>query len=103
MSSSSTSLGSPGPVEVRNNEAESRFEAVVEGHVSVVDYVRQGSALVLPHTFVPPVLRGRGIAEKLVRTALEYARAEKLTVVPACSYVALYIERHAEFKSLVAR
>lgn len=98
---SPSSPASPAPVEVRNNTAESRFEAVVEGHVSVVDYLRQGDVLVLPHTFVPPVLRGRGIAEKLVRAALDYARAEKLKVVPSCSYAALYIERYPEFKSLV--
>ncbi|HEY1108965.1 MAG TPA: GNAT family N-acetyltransferase, partial [Opitutaceae bacterium] len=103
MSSSPSPGGSaPVPVEVRNNLSESRFEALVDGHLSVVDYARQGDTLVLPHTFVPPALRGRGIAEKLVRTALDYARTEKLKVVPSCSYVALYIERHPDFKSLLS-
>lgn len=98
---SSSSPDRAAVVEVRNNAAESRFEAVVDGHLSVVDYIRQGGTLVLPHTFVPPALRGRGIAEKLVRAALDYARAEALSVEPTCSYVALFIERHSEFKSLV--
>lgn len=96
-----SSSASSVPIEVRNNVSESRFEATVEGHLSVVDYVRQGETLVLPHTFVPTTLRGRGIAEKLVRAALDYARAEKLNVVPSCSYVAAFVQRHPEFKSLL--
>jgi predicted GNAT family acetyltransferase len=56
----------------------------------------------MTHTFVPGELRGRGLAEQLVRAALEHARAEKLRVVPACSYVAKYIERHPEYRALLA-
>jgi uncharacterized protein len=51
---------------------------------------------------VPPTLRGKGIAEKLVRQALEYARAQNLRVVPACSYVDVFIQRNSSFKDLVA-
>ena len=87
---------------VRHNAAENRFEALVDGQLSVADYERQGSEIIFTHTFTPPALRGRGIAERLVRAALEYARTEKLRVVPACSYVAVFIERHAEFKPLLA-
>ena len=87
---------------VRHNEAEQRFEAIVDGHLAVADYERQEGAMVLTHTFVPPALRGRGIAEKLVRAALEHARASGAKVVPACSYVAAFIERHAEYRSLVS-
>jgi uncharacterized protein len=87
---------------VRHNAAEHRFEAVVDGQLSVADYERQGNEIVFTHTYTPPALRGRGIAEQLVRAALEYARTEKLRVVPACSYVAVFIDRHAEFQPLLA-
>jgi len=87
---------------VRHNRAESRFESGAEGALALVEYERRGSELVLTHTFVPPALRGRGLAEPLVRAALEHARAEKLRVVPACSYAATFIERHAEYQSLLA-
>lgn len=89
-------------VVVRHNVAEHRFEATVDGLASVADYELRGADLIMTHTFVPPQLRGRGIAEKLVRFALEHARSERLRVVPACSYVALFIERHAEFRPLLA-
>jgi uncharacterized protein len=86
---------------VRHNAAESRFEAEVDGGMSVADYVLRNGEMVMTHTYTPPELRGRGIAEKMVRAALDYARAEKLRVVPACSYVDIYIQRHPEYRSLV--
>lgn len=87
---------------VKHNAAESRFEAEVDGVRSVADYELQGERMIFTHTFVPAELRGRGIAEKLVRAGLEHARAQRLRVMPACSYVAVFIERHAEFKPLLA-
>ena len=92
----------PEDIVVRHNTAESRFEVITDGRLSVADYQLRGGEMVMTHTFVPPELRGRGIAEKLVRAALEYAQGEQLRVVPACSYVDVFIRRHAEFQSLVS-
>lgn len=89
-------------VVVRHNTAENRFEAQVEGRLSVADYTMQNGEMIITHTFVPPELRGRGIAEKLVRAALEHAQKRQLRVVPACSYVDVFIQRHREFQSLVS-
>lgn len=89
------------PVVVAHNLAAHRFEAQVDGHLAVAEYERDGTRLIMTHTFVPPELRGRGLAEKLVRPALDFARIEGLTVVPACSYVAAFIQRHAEYQALL--
>ena len=86
---------------VRHNAAENRFEAEVDGRLSVADYQLRGTEMIMTHTFVPPELRGRGIAEKLVRVALEHARGERLKVVPACSYVETFIKRHPEYGPLL--
>jgi predicted GNAT family acetyltransferase len=94
--------GKAADIVVRHNTAENRFEAEVEGTLSVADYQLRDGEMVMTHTYVPPAMRGRGIAEKLVRAALEHARDEKLRVVPACSYVDVFIQRHAEFQPLVA-
>lgn len=92
----------PAPdVTVAHNSAASRFEAVVGAHTAVAEYVIYGGRVVFNHTFVPNELRGRGLAEKLVRAGLAWARAEGRKVVPQCSYVAAYIERHAEYKDLL--
>jgi len=92
----------PESVPVRHNAAASRYEVTVDGHLSVCEYGLAGEQIVFTHTLVPPELRGRGIAEQLVRTALADARAAGRKVVPACSYVAKFIERHREYQDLLA-
>lgn len=87
--------------EVRHNHAEHRFEITVDGRLAVADYELGDGRMVMTHTFVPSELRGKGLAEKVVRAALDYARRENLKVVPACSYVQVFIERNVEFKSLL--
>ena len=90
------------PVTVRHDEAQSRFLIEIDGHLAHADYTLDGERIVFTHTFVPPELRGRGLAEYLVRAALAHARLHKFQVVPACSYVAAFIERHKEFSDLLA-
>jgi uncharacterized protein len=90
-------------VPVRNNEADGAFEIEIDGHVALLQYFRRGSdTIVYPHTLVPPELEGHGLAARLAKHALEYARANGLRVVPRCPYVRAYLERHPEYQDLVA-
>lgn len=86
---------------VRHDAAAQRFELISDGYRSELTYTLDGERVVFTHTFVPPELRGRGIAEQLVRAGLGWAKAEAKRVVPACSYVAKFIERHSEFRDLL--
>ena len=89
-------------ISVRHNESECRFEAEVDGFMGVAEYALRDGEMTMTRTFVPPELRGRGIAEKLVRAGLEHAQAQHFRVVPACSYVEMFIKRHREFQTLVS-
>lgn len=88
---------------VQHNAAASRYEVKVDGHLSVAEYKLDGLRMIFTHTAVPPELRGRGVAEILVRAALADARTAGRRVVPQCSYVTRFIERHQEFQDLVAK
>lgn len=88
-------------IEVRHNPTAQRFEALAGGHLSVAEYRRDGQRILFTHTEVPPVLRGQGIAAKLVRVALDYAREYGLTVVPLCWYVDAFIRRNPEYRDLL--
>lgn len=92
----------PAPSPVHHNAAEKRYEITAAGETSVAEYERTGDTIIFTHTYVPPALRGRGLAEQLVRRALEDARAAGQKVVPQCSYVARFIDRHREFQPLLA-
>lgn len=88
-------------LEILHNAAARRYEVTVDGHLSVCEYEFADGRMVFTHTVVPPELRGRGIAEKLVRAALADARAAGRKVVPACSYVAKFIERNKDYQDLL--
>jgi predicted GNAT family acetyltransferase len=53
------------------------------------------------HTWVAPVLRGRGIANELAQMALEYARDNQLKVDVVCPLVFHFLSKHPEYKPLV--
>lgn len=90
------------PYDIRNNEEQSRFETVVDGHTAFTQYdLEDPDRIVFTHTEVPQELSGRGIAQQIVRTALEHARDRKLTVVPECQYVATFIKRNPEYEELM--
>lgn len=95
------SVPTPAP-EVRHNAASHRYEIESEDLLAHLDYVQDGEVTVFTHTWVPPEWRGRNVAGTLVKTALEDARRNSLRIVPQCSYVARYLERHPEFADLVA-
>jgi len=86
---------------VQHRPEHQRFDAVVDGHLALCSYVRQGDTLVLHHTEVPPALQGQGVAAALVAAALAWARQEGLRVRPSCSYVATYMRRHPETQDLL--
>lgn len=90
-------------VPVRDNPAESRFEAQVGDDLAIAQYVRRPGQIAFTHTVVPTALEGRGIGSRLVRAALDHAKAEGLAVVPSCQFVAAYIRRHPEYQTLVAQ
>ncbi|MBZ9650038.1 N-acetyltransferase [Sphingobium sp. 3R8] len=87
---------------VRNNEAEGRYELAVDGQLAIAAYDRREGALVFTHTQVPEALEGQGVGSRLVKAALADARAQNLKVVPLCEFVAAYIERHPQEQDLLA-
>lgn len=90
------------PSTVRQNTTLSRFELDADGTTAIVNYRLSGGVLTFTHTEVASRLRGRGIASRLVRGALEAARAQGLKVVPRCSFVGAYLAHHPEFSDLLA-
>lgn len=89
------------PNAIRHDTASSRFEMDIGNTTALIEYVRAGGRVTFIHTFVPPELRGQGLAEQMVRAALAWARSEKLKVVPQCTYTARFIERHPEYADLL--
>lgn len=86
---------------VVRNEAVNRFDVQVQDAPAFMTYKQRGTVLSLVHTEVPAALRGKGIAGALIRTVLDWARTQHLTILPFCPAVASVIEKHPEYASLI--
>lgn len=87
----------------QKNELMQRFELAIDGKVALLAYEQRGeNLLVFTHTFVPEELRGRNLAALLTKAALDDARRQGKKVVPQCSYVATYLDRHRDYADLRA-
>ena len=64
-------------------------------------YRRSGGQVVFTHTEVEPDAEGSGIGGRLIRAALDDARSRGERVVPRCSFVRGWIERHPDYADLV--
>ena len=86
---------------IQHDPAAQRFTLTLDGHEAELVYRLQHGRMSIDHTGVPQAIGGKGVAGQLVKAALEYARAEGLRVVAACSYSAAYVQRHPEYADLL--
>jgi len=69
-----------------------RFVAEIDGQQALLEYrLLEAQRIDFTYTFVPPLLRGQGIAEKLVRTGLAWAREQAFDMQASCWYVQRFL------------
>lgn len=88
--------------DVRRNDDRTRYELTVDGQLAVSEYNRLANAAMFTHTEVPEVLEGQGVGSVLARGALDDVRAQGLTVIPLCPFVAAFMRRHKEYQDLLS-
>ena len=87
-------------LEIINNPTENRFELLINGLPSKLDYIEDKDTFVITHVGVHPDLRGQGVAGKLTQFSLEYAKSKSLRVIPMCSYAAAWVRRNPQYVEL---
>ncbi len=87
-------------LEVKHRLEKDQFEVQLGVQMGVLQYQILGNQMLITHTEVPPALEGRGIGSALARAGLDYAQEQGLEVVPLCSFVAAYIQRHPEYQRI---
>ena len=75
-----------------------RFQTEILGFTAYVSYIKDNGVLDIRHTIVPKEIGGKGIAAALVKAAYDYAQSEGLRPEATCSYAAIWLERHPEYK-----
>jgi uncharacterized protein len=85
------------PTEVAK-EAE-RYTISVDGRqVGVAEFLDRGDRRIFTHTKVDKDYEGRGLATILVEHALRETKAAGLTIVPKCSMVVAFVDKHPEYR-----
>ncbi|MBD3414849.1 MAG: GNAT family N-acetyltransferase [Candidatus Aminicenantes bacterium] len=87
---------------VRHERTARRFAVRLDKKIGYLSYEKpEPRILDYAHVYVPPEFRNKGIADKLTQTALDYARENNFSVIPSCSYVAMYVRKHKKYRDIL--
>lgn len=84
-----------------NNKTAKQYEFHIDDKIARIEYIRVKNSIYLTHTEVPVGLEGKGIASNLIKATLEEVKSNNWTLAPLCPFVAGYIKKHPEWKSLL--
>ncbi|MCU1443302.1 MAG: acetyltransferase [Cryobacterium sp.] len=82
-----------------------RYTLTFDGELAcVVDYTVNGDAIALTRTYTPPSHRGHGYAGQLVEYVVnDIESTTDSKVVPSCSYVSDWFDKHPERSAMLTR
>lgn len=89
--------------ELKENIESKYYFIEAENKIAKIEYIKTKDKIYLPHTEVPRELNGKGIGSALAKLVLEKIKKDKLTLVPLCPFVAMYIKKHPEWKEIVSK
>ena len=84
-----------------DNKEQSRFELEENGHLVWAEYRIRDGRYLIPHVEAELPLRGTGAASRLMQQVVDYAREQKLVLVPRCSYARAWFERHPDAEAVL--
>jgi predicted GNAT family acetyltransferase len=88
---------------VVHNSEKHRYEITVDGTLAgFTEAVEDGDVVTMPHTEIFDQFEGQGLGSQLVGGALDDVRERGKKIVPTCSYVARFVEKHGDYADLVA-
>ena len=89
-------------LKLKNDDNENKIYTLVDGQECVLNFrMKDANVIEFYRTFVPMKLRNKGIAAKLVEFGLNYAHEQNKKVLPTCSYVRAYIDKHPKWSAVV--
>ncbi len=69
--------------------------------VAFLSYKLEGNVLTVEHTVVSPQMEGQGIGNQLVKQIVEYARDQKLKIIPQCPFANRVIQETPEYQDVL--
>jgi uncharacterized protein len=86
-----------------NNEKKGQFEALENGlQAGVMAYVWAGPGkFIIDHTEVNQDFAGKGVGKKLVLAAVNYARENKMKILPLCPFAKSVFDKTSEIQDVL--
>lgn len=81
-----------------------RFYAEKDGKtIAELIFTIENNFISINHTYVDPTYRGRGIAGKLMLTAINYAQEHQFKINPVCAYAKEFFIRNHQYVDLLLK
>lgn len=90
--------------ELIDNQEQNRYELHIDKYIALIEYIKtKNGEIYLTHTEVPEALEGKGIGSQLVKKVLMDIEQKGLRLIPLCSFIASYIQKHPEWNHIVLK
>ncbi|KRF42346.1 acetyltransferase [Paenibacillus sp. Soil787] len=87
-----------------NKAANSFYVGEQDKRDAELHYVPSGNEIIIvDHTFVSDHLRGQGVGQELVRRVVEFARKERLKIMPLCPFAKSQFDQHKEYDDVLLK
>ena len=78
---------------IEHQQEQQRFCFAIQEDLAELKYQLNAPRIHFSSTYVPDSMRGQGIAEKLVRTGLAWAREQNYEITTSCWYVDKFLTK----------
>jgi len=71
-------------------------------NIAEMTYVMAGTdKMIIDHTEVSPTLSGKGIGKQLVKEAVNFARQQKIKIMPLCPFAKAIFEKELDYQDVL--
>lgn len=90
-------------IQQENIDAKGSFYIKKENkRIAEMTYSWAGSdRIIIDHTEVSDELRGKGVGEKLVRKAVDFAREESISIIPLCPFAKSVFNKFEDLRDVL--
>ena len=90
---------------IKHKESGSEGKFYMEDEIGITSELtystQENGVLIIDHTETRIEFKGKGLASRLVKKSVDYARENKFKIVPGCSYAKAFFDRHKEYEDVL--
>ena len=87
---------------ILQEEKDGKGRFYTEDGLAEIAYHRKGNDhIIIDHTEVNPILKGKGVGKDLVAAIMQWVRNENIKVFPVCPFAKAVIERNREYQDIL--